>query len=88
MDTAALDSRFEKPTPGNEGAFQFTRYSFTGTHKGSLGAAPASGNRITVSGIVIFRLAEGKLAEGRWAWDRVSLLQQIGALPQTIGRAA
>ncbi len=64
------------------------RYNFTGTNKGPLGAIPASGNRVTVSGMVIFRLAGGKVAEGRWSWDRVSLQQQIGALPRASVQAA
>jgi predicted ester cyclase len=64
------------------------RYTFTGTHNGPLGAIPASGNSLTESAIVIFRLAGGKVAEGRWAWDRVSMQQQIGALPRTSGQAA
>jgi hypothetical protein len=36
-----------------------------------LGTIAASGNRITVSGMVIFRLVDGKVAEGRFSWDRV-----------------
>lgn len=86
--TAFPDFRITVEDTVAEGDRVAVRYSFAGTHKGPLGATPASGNRLTVSGIVIFRLAGGKVAEGRWSWDRVSLLQQIGALPRTIGQAA
>ncbi len=63
-------------------------YSFTGTHKGALGAVPASGNRVTLSGIAIFRLTNGKVDEARMVWDRLSLQQQIGALSMATGRGA
>ena len=63
-------------------------YSFTGTHKGPLGAVPASGHRVTLSGIAIFHLASGKVKEARMVWDRLSLQQQIGALPMATGKGA
>ena len=86
--TAFPDFRITAEDTVAEGARVALRYNFTGTNKGPLGAIPASGNRITVSGIVIFRLTGGKVAEGRWSWDRVSLQQQIGALPRASGQAA
>jgi steroid delta-isomerase-like uncharacterized protein len=86
--TAFPDFRITAEDTVAEGDRVAVRYTFTGTNKGPLGAIPASGNRVTVSGIVIFRLAGGKVAEGRWSWDRVSLQQQIGALPRASGQAA
>ena len=86
--TAFPDFRITAEDTVAEGDRVALRYNFTGTNKGPLGAIPASGNRVTVSGIVIFRLAGGKVAEGRWSWDRVSLQQQIGALPRASVQAA
>ena len=63
-------------------------YSFTGTNKGQLGAVPASGKRVNLSGIAIFRLANGKVTEARLVWDTLSLQQQIGALPMATGKGA
>ena len=63
-------------------------YSFTGTNKGQLGAVPASGKRVTVPAIAIFRLAGGKVTEARLVWDTLSLQQQIGALPMATGKGA
>lgn len=63
-------------------------YSFTGTNAARLGAVPASGKRVTVSGIAIFRLASGKVTKARLVWDTLSLQQQIGALPLATGRGA
>ena len=55
------------------------RYGFKGTHKGKLGELAASGKPVTVSGIGIYQIASGKIAEGRLEWDRTSLQEQIGA---------
>jgi steroid delta-isomerase-like uncharacterized protein len=65
-----------------EGDRVVIRYGFAGTHKGQLGAFPASGNRVSTSGVTIFRIAGGKAADARFEWDRVGLRQQIGALPR------
>jgi steroid delta-isomerase-like uncharacterized protein len=86
--TAFPDFRITAEDTVAEGDRVALRYTFIGTHKGPLGAIPASGNRVTVSGIVIFRLAAGKVTEGRWSWDTASLQQQIGALPRASGQAA
>jgi len=64
------------------------RHTFAGTHKGPLGGAAASGNRVTVSGMMMFRVAGGKVAEARLTWDTLRLAQQIGALPKASGQAA
>jgi steroid delta-isomerase-like uncharacterized protein len=59
-----------------------TRFTMTGTHTGAdfLGLSP-SGRKINVTGISIFRLANGKIAE-HWAnEDALALLQQLGAMP-------
>lgn len=55
------------------------RYAFKGTHKGKLGEIAASGKAVTVSGIGIYQIVGGKVAEGRLEWDRSSLQEQIGA---------
>ena len=65
-----------------EGDRVVARFTMTGTHTGAefLGL-PASGRKIDVSGISIFRLADGKIVE-HWAnEDALGLLQQLGAMP-------
>ncbi len=64
------------------------RHTFAGTHKGPLGGVAASGNRATVSGMMMFRVAGGKVAEARLTWDTLRLQQQIGGLPKASGQAA
>jgi predicted ester cyclase len=59
------------------------RFLGTGTHKGPfMGIAP-SGKKIILKGISIYKIANGKLVESWGAYDRMSLMQQLGAIPQT-----
>ena len=60
---------------GDRAAF---RWSATGTHTGPLGAAPATGKKIAVEGLIIDRVVAGKVQE-RWdQWDQPAMLQQLG----------
>jgi steroid delta-isomerase-like uncharacterized protein len=86
--TAFPDFRLTIEDTVVEGDRVAVSYSFTGTHKGALGTVPASGKRVTLSGIAIFRLAGGKVTEARLVWDTLSLQQQIGALPMATGKGA
>lgn len=57
-------------------------YSVHGTHEGeAMGIAP-TGNEVEMSGIVIFRLEDGKIVEERNQGDVLGLLQQLGAVPE------
>lgn len=57
------------------------RFTVSGTHKGDFRGMPPTGKRFEVPGTVIFRIANGKIAE-EWALlDALSILQQLGALP-------
>lgn len=57
------------------------RWTLRGTHTGEWRGIAATGKPITITGITIHRLAEGKIAE-LWAEeDWLGLMQQIGELP-------
>jgi steroid delta-isomerase-like uncharacterized protein len=57
------------------------RYTFTGTHHGPIAGISATGKRVRVPNCVLFfRVADGKIIEGHFAWNRYGLLQQLGAL--------
>lgn len=58
-----------------------TRATLRGTPFQELVGIPPTGNRVTVTGIVIQRVADGRLAEGWWNWDTLGLLRQLGAIP-------
>jgi steroid delta-isomerase-like uncharacterized protein len=56
------------------------RVTARGTHTGTLGGLAPTGKRFVMPGIVIFRLAGGKIRE-RWAsYDNLGMLQQLGAI--------
>ena len=67
-----------------EGDLVVERWSQTQTHTGApffVGNVPASGRKIQTSGISIYRIANGKIAE-HWAnMDFLGVLQQVGAVP-------
>jgi predicted ester cyclase len=42
---------------------------------------PATGKKVSMPGITIFRLDNGKIAEGWVLNDNLSLMQQLGAIP-------
>jgi steroid delta-isomerase-like uncharacterized protein len=50
----------------------------TGTQTGFLGAAPPTGKPVTLDGLIVDRVADGKVQE-RWEqWDQSLMLQQLG----------
>jgi steroid delta-isomerase-like uncharacterized protein len=55
--------------------------TFTGTHRGELHGAPATGNQVTWRGIFIYRIQNGKIVERWGALDTLSFMIQIGAVP-------
>ena len=55
--------------------------SFHGTHQGALRGMAPTGKPITLMGIHIFRIANGKLVEHWGLMDRLAALQQLGVVP-------
>ena len=50
-----------------------------GTHEGELMGIEPTGREVTLSGIVIFRIVDGRVVE-RWAqFDTIGMLRQLGA---------
>jgi steroid delta-isomerase-like uncharacterized protein len=52
------------------------------THSGQFLRYPATGKKVDISGITIFRLKEGKIVAGWDKWDQLGMLEQIGAVPE------
>jgi steroid delta-isomerase-like uncharacterized protein len=54
-------------------------WEWTGTHLGDLPGFPASGKRVTFSGMTIYFFEDGRLS-GHWQiTDRLGIYQQLGA---------
>lgn len=64
-----------------EGDKVAVRYTGSGTHQGDFAGIPASGKRVTIKGIDMFRMADGKITEEWLNFDQLSMLQQMGAIP-------
>ena len=64
-----------------EGDTVVTRWTARGTQKGELMGIPPTGRRVSLSGIVIDRLADGRLVESWLQADVLGMLQQLGAVP-------
>jgi steroid delta-isomerase-like uncharacterized protein len=61
------------------------RWTVTGTHRGELPGLPPTGRKISLTGISIARLREGKFVESWNNWDALGMMQQLSA---TSGKAA
>lgn len=66
-----------------EGDKVVTRFVWTGTHRGVFLGIPSTGRNVEVKGVVIDRLEEGQMAESRILMDRMALMQQLGAIPES-----
>jgi len=63
---------------GDLAAFQWT---MGGTNTGPYLGRPASGNAVTMVGMNMERLVDGKIVE-HWSYpDKLALMQQLGAIP-------
>lgn len=56
-----------------------TRFTWTGTHKGEFFGVPASGRTVSVWGMVIDRIENGRISQTRILMDVFGLMRQIGA---------
>jgi len=64
-------------------------WTLTGTHKGEfLGISPTN-KKVSVVGITIHQIADGKILDSQAIWDAIGLLQQLGVeLPIKLERRA
>jgi steroid delta-isomerase-like uncharacterized protein len=69
-----------------EGDRVVCRVTMRGTNKGPLEFVrwpmPATGKEITVSGIHVFRIANGKIAEHWGTMDGFAMVRQLGVMPR------
>jgi steroid delta-isomerase-like uncharacterized protein len=65
-----------------EGDKVVLRWKARGTHEGELLGIPPTGKQVTLKGVDILRIEDGKIAE-RWAeYDNLGLMQQLGVVPE------
>ena len=59
-----------------------TRWTGRGTHTGEFMEIPPTGKEGELAGITFYRVADGKVIEQRANLDMLSLLQQLGVVPE------
>jgi predicted ester cyclase len=74
--TVTIDHQF------TEGDYVATRSTIRGKHEGELMGAPPTGREVEFSCLTISRCRDGKIQEEWELADTMSLLGQVGALPQ------
>ena len=79
--SALPDLHFEVDPLIAEGDRVVWRFTATGTNTGSLQGLPPSGKRVSVTGMVIFRMADSRIAEGWVNFDTLGMLQGMGVIP-------
>lgn len=82
MRSAFPDLIFSIQEQISEGEKVASRFEWTGTHKGAFLGVPATGRFVRVWGIVIDRLEGGRIKDTRIIMDVLSLMMQLGAIPQ------
>jgi steroid delta-isomerase-like uncharacterized protein len=65
-----------------EGDEVVTRWIGQGTHEGELMGIPPTGKQVTVTGIEVDRVVDGKMQETWVNYDALGMMQQLGVVPQ------
>lgn len=81
MRSAFPDIVFSVHEQISEGDKVASRFEWTGTHQGAFLGVPATGRHVSVWGIVIDRLVEGRIKDTRIIMDTLGLMVQLGVVP-------
>ena len=66
-----------------EGDKVVTRITMRGTHQGEVEEfGPPTGRQVEAQGITIHRIEGGKIVEEWNSWDNMSIMQQLGLVPE------
>jgi steroid delta-isomerase-like uncharacterized protein len=78
IHTALPDFRLVEHAVLAEGDLVASRWTVVGTHAGPIGPFAPTNRRLEISGISIYRIADGKIAEG-WVEDKTMELLFLNA---------
>jgi steroid delta-isomerase-like uncharacterized protein len=56
-------------------------WTISGTHKGDYMGIPATNKKVSVDGITIHNIANGKIMDSYSNWDALGMMQQLGVVP-------
>jgi steroid delta-isomerase-like uncharacterized protein len=57
-------------------------WNFAGTHTGTFFGIPATGKKVSIDGVTLVRMSNGKIAEERDFFDNYDFMMQLGLLPK------
>jgi len=69
-----------------EGEYVCTHVTFDGTHKGGFQGIQASNKKVKLTSVSIDRIVNGKIIEEWNEFDQLSLMKQIGAVPEMVNQ--
>lgn len=58
-------------------------WNFSGTHTGVFFGIPATGKKVSLDGVTLVRMSNGKIAEERDFFDNLDFMTQLGLIPPT-----
>jgi steroid delta-isomerase-like uncharacterized protein len=56
-------------------------WTISGTHKGEFMGIRPTNKKVSIEGITIHYIANGKIIDSNISWDALGLMRQLGALP-------
>jgi steroid delta-isomerase-like uncharacterized protein len=87
VHTGFPDFKLEINDTVQQGNKLVTDWTCTGTQKGEFLGMPPTGNRLTVRGMTLARIEDGKIAEERVYFCRLGMLEQLGIAPNVEQRS-
>jgi len=81
MRTAFPDMHWIVDEMVGEGEKVVTRFTWTGTHRGTFLGILGTGRSVMVKGVVIDRVVNGKMTDSRILMDTMGMMQQLGVIP-------
>lgn len=76
------DLRFVEEAVVVEGDLAVLVWTAHGTHAGKLMSIPPTRRRVSVRGVSVLTIENGKITRGLYVWDAAGLLRSIGLLPE------
>ena len=81
MRAAFPDIHWATEETVEQGEKVVSRFTWTGTHKGTFLGIPATGKGVRVKGVVIDRVVGGLMTDSRILMDTFGMMQQLGVVP-------
>jgi len=79
--TAFSDITFTFVDAFGQGDKIVKHWNFTGTHTAEIFGVPASGKKVSINGVTLVKMKDGKIAQEQNFLDNLSFYQQLGLIP-------